>query len=465
MVAIPLLRGIVASEAADFNISYPVNFEPVAAETGISNGYLRSAPGVDSELAGPGIDRGGILWNDVHYRVMGTKLVKVGSGAVTVLGDVGGNGPVTLDYGFNRLAIRSGTSLYYWDGLTLVQVTDPDLGPCLDMTWKDGYFVSTDGSSVIVTQLSDPTQINPSKYGSAESDPDMITGLLRQPNELVVFGRTTTEFHINVGGPNYPFQRNDGATIPYGCVAPSAKCRLEDGFAFVGSARDEALAVYRVRRGSGIEKISTRAIDDLLAKVADPTQILLERRAWRDETRLLVHLPDETLCFYANASRAAEAAVWTRLRSGMGLDKPYRPRNALLVGQDIWVGDANSAALGRISYDKATHFGEAVGWQFDSLMLYNQGRGGIVHNVELACLPGRHQAVPEPAAFFSYSLDGETYSLERINTLGKPFQRTKRIIWNPHKRFRNYLGLRFRGDSMAIHGIASLDVEIEALGA
>jgi hypothetical protein len=47
---------------------------------------------------------------------------------VTTLGDVGGSGPVSLDYGFDRLAIRSGTSLYYWNGTTLTQVTDVDLG-------------------------------------------------------------------------------------------------------------------------------------------------------------------------------------------------------------------------------------------------------------------------------------------------------------------------------------------------
>jgi hypothetical protein len=45
---------------------------------------------------------------------------------VAQFGDVGGSGPVTLDYSFDRLIIRSGTSLYYWNAtIGLVLVTDP----------------------------------------------------------------------------------------------------------------------------------------------------------------------------------------------------------------------------------------------------------------------------------------------------------------------------------------------------
>ena len=53
--------------------------------------------------------RGGINWNDGNlYRVMGTKFCSVAAdGAVTVLGDVGGTGQVSLDYGFDRIAIVS----------------------------------------------------------------------------------------------------------------------------------------------------------------------------------------------------------------------------------------------------------------------------------------------------------------------------------------------------------------------
>jgi hypothetical protein len=64
------------------------------------------------------------------------------------------------------------------------QVTDPDLGVVLDVVWVDGYFMTTDGEFLVVTELTDPTQVNPLKYGSSEVDPDPVVALLKLRNEV-----------------------------------------------------------------------------------------------------------------------------------------------------------------------------------------------------------------------------------------------------------------------------------------
>ena len=158
-------------------------------------------------------------------RVLGTKLVEVSStGAVTTLGDVGGGGLVTFDYSFDRLAIASGGNLFYWDGSTLTQVTDPDLGAVVDMCWIDGYFMTTDGEFLIVTELSDPTQVNPLKYGSSEADPDPVVALLKLRNEVYALNRNTIEVLDNVGGEFFPFARIDGAQFQKGTVCTHECC-------------------------------------------------------------------------------------------------------------------------------------------------------------------------------------------------------------------------------------------------
>lgn len=465
MTQIPLLSGITASETADFNLSYPVNLEPVPTDSGIAKGYVRSASGAVQFATGPGIDRGGIVWNNVHYRVMGTSLVSVStSGVVTTLGDVGGSGPVTLDYGFDRLAIRSDTNLFYWDGAALTQVTDPDLGQVVDFCWMDGYYVITDGVNIIVTQLSDPTQIDPLKYGSAESDPDMVVALLRLRNELKALGGSTIETQLDQGGSGYPFASNPGATIPLGCVGPQAKVKFAETYAFVGSARNDAPSVLLEVPG-GAQRISTRTIDDAIAAEVDQSAIQLERRVYRGEERLLLHLAERTFCYLRVASDVTGSPVWYELRSGLGMDEPYRLRNAVLFNGQWIVGDTQSSKLGILVEDDARHFGSAVGWRFDTQLLYNATNSFIVHSLELVGLPGRHQSIPEPNALLSYTLDGETYSLERANATGKPNQRRKRVVWNIHKRARNYMGFRFRGDSSALQGWAALEAEIEQLAA
>ena len=117
---IPILNGIYSDTKADFRSSYPRNLVPVPKKQGISQGYLRPADGISEFATGPGVDRGGINWNGVCYRAMGSKLVSVSSnGTVAILGDIGGaTSQVTFDYSFDRLAISSDGKLYYYDGTT-----------------------------------------------------------------------------------------------------------------------------------------------------------------------------------------------------------------------------------------------------------------------------------------------------------------------------------------------------------
>jgi hypothetical protein len=129
---LPIVSGIFADTSPDLRTSYPVNQLVVPMSSGASAVYLRPADGIVGNGTGPGTDRGGINWNGVCYRVMGSKLVTVSStGTVTVLGDVGNDGEqVTLDYSFDLLGIASNGNLFFWDPVaaTLTQNTDPDLG-------------------------------------------------------------------------------------------------------------------------------------------------------------------------------------------------------------------------------------------------------------------------------------------------------------------------------------------------
>jgi hypothetical protein len=332
-------------------------------------------------------------------------------------------------------------ALYYWNGITLSQVTDTDLGEALDAMWISGFTMTTDGTSVVVTELSDPTSVKPQKYGSAESDPDPVTGLLknRQTDEAWVLGRYTIQTLQNVGGNGFPFAAVPGGTLPVGCVGTAAKAYFGTGFAFVGSGRDEALGVH-MAAGQGAGKISNRVVDDALAAVEDPSAIEVESRAYRDEQRFLVHLPTETWVYLLTASAKAGEPLWYRAGSGVG--NAYRPRHAVLSGSQWYVGDTETSAIGILTEDVDSHFGEDVEWQFEPGLLYNAGRPAILHQVELISLPGRGNA---PASYFlSMTSNGDTFSTERPLHVS-PGERGKKVLWKPHRRFPTYLGLRIRG--------------------
>jgi hypothetical protein len=234
----------------------------VPKQSGISAGFLRPGDGLVANGTGPGIDRGGINWQGNLYRVMGTKLVEIDSaGTVTELGDVGGPTTelVTFDYSFDLLAIASGGRLYYWSGTTLTQVTDPDLGTVLDVVWVDGYFMTTDGEFLVVTELTNPLDVNPLKYGSSEVDPDPVVALLKLRNEIYALNRNTVEVFDNVGGELFPFARIDGAQLQKGVVGTQACCVYIERIAFLGSGRNEAPGIY-IGAAATTQKISTQAV-------------------------------------------------------------------------------------------------------------------------------------------------------------------------------------------------------------
>ena len=464
---IPILSGIFTDNGPDFRTSYPVNLVPTPKASGISTGYLRPGDGIVANGTGPGTDRGGINWEGNLYRVMGTSLVEIDSdGTVSVLGDVGGpvEELVTFDYSFDLLAIASGGRLYYWNGATLVQVTDPDLGLVLDVVWVDGYFMTTDGEFLVVTELSDPTQVNPLKYGSSEVDPDPVVALLKLRNEVYALNRNTIEVFDNVGGALFPFARIDGAQIQKGVVGTFACCVYEESIAFLGSGRNEAPGIYIGANGIA-KKISTQEIDEILLQYTEEqlATVKLEARNDRAHQHLYVHLPDRTIVFDAAASQALQDLVWFNLTSTVVGFAQYRARN-MVYAYDKWlVGDPQSSNIGYLVDTVGSHWGEQVRWEFGTLIVYNEGKGALFHQMELVSLTGRVALGVDPQISTSYSVDGLSYSQEKFIKVGTIGNSSKRLSWFQQGHMRNFRIQRFRGYSDSHISLARLEAKIEGL--
>jgi hypothetical protein len=465
---IPILYGIYTDEGPDFRTSYPRNMVPVPKSQGISAGYLRPAEGIMQIGAGPGVDRGGINWNGVHYRVMGNSLVRVGAdGTVTELGTIGGAGQVSMTYSFDRLAIAADGALYYAQGGAPVQVTDPDLGMVLDVQWVDGYFITTDGTSLVSTDLTDPTSVNPLHYGSSEADPDPVKCILKaRAGEFYAVNRYTIELMNNVGGNGFPFARNENAQMTRGAIGTHCAALYADQVAFVGGGRGEPPAIW-VGLNGGTQKLSTGEIDTLLLDYseAELADTVMEVRASKNHALLYLHLPDRTLVYDAAASAAVQEPVWFTLDSGLAAPAQYRARNFVWC-YDRWLcGDPTSEALGQLDDTVSTHYGQAVGWEFGTSIIYNEGRGAIFHELELVGLPGRVPLGADPVIWTSYSLDGETWSQERAINAGQQGQRRKRLVWIGQGSMQNWRIQRFRGTSDAHLAVARLEAKLEALNA
>jgi hypothetical protein len=478
---IAILNGIYTDNGPDLRTSYPVNLVPVPKQSGISNGFLRPGDGIVANGTGPGIDRGGINWKGKLYRVMGTKLVEIdNAGTVTVLGDVGGpvNELVTLDYEFDYLIIASGGRLYYWIPVNTVatsawnptapilrQVTDPDLGLVLDVVWVDGLVMTTDGEFLVVNDgLTDPTQINPFKYGSSVVDPDPVVALLKLRNEIYALNRNTIEVFDNVGGEFFPFQRIDGAQVQKGVVGTFACCVYIENIAFLGSGRNEAPSIY-IASNATANKISTQEIDEILLQFTEAqlATVKLEARNDKSHQHLYVHLPDRTLVYDASASQALGEQVWFTLTSTVAGFSQYRARN-LVWAYDKWlVGDPQSSAIGYLVQDTGHHWGQQVRWEFGTIIAYNEGNGAIFNRLELVSLTGSVALGTNPQISTSYSVNGLSWSQDKSIAVGTTGNTAKRLAWFQQGHMRNWRIQRFRGDSDAHISFARLEAQIEAL--
>ena len=464
---IPILTGIYTDNGPDFRTAYPVNLVPVPLPNGIDDGFMRPADGIIANGTGPGIDRGGINWNGICYRVMGSKLVRIDSdGAVTILGDVGNDGrDVTLDYSFDRLAIASNLNLFYWSHiLGLVQVTDPDLGVVLDVVWVDGYFMTTDGEFLVVTELSDPLAVNPLKYGSAEADPDPVVALLKLRNEVYALNRQTIEVFDNVGGDLFPFQRIEGAQIEKGVVGTHACCIFLETVAFLGGGFNEAPGIY-LGANATASKISTQEIDTILLNYTEEqlATVNVEARNDRAHQYLYVHLPDRTLVFDGEATKALSQPVWFILTSSIIHYSRYRAQNFVWCYNKWLVGDSESTAIGYFDIDISTHWGVTVRWEFGTTIIYNEGRGAIVQQLELVSLTGSVAFGTNPTINTSYSTDGQTWSQQKFINIGTTGDRAKRLVWFQQGWMRNWRIQRFQGTSQAHMSFARLEAAIEPL--
>lgn len=470
-IKVSLLEGVYTDNAAAFHTSYPVNLEPTLVDSGLSEGYLTNAPGITQVGTDYGQDRGAINWNGVCYRVMGSSLVQLDADwTITVLGDVGDDGlPVTLDYSFDRLVIWSNQNQFYWctpsgpnPGLT--QVTDANLGKPISGLWIDSYFMSTDGNDMVVTELTDPYTIDPLKYGSSETDPDPIVALAKVRGQVYALNRYTIQNFQDIGTTGFPFANNPYGLIPRGCVGTHAWAYFLESFAFVGSGRNEQLSVYLAGAGQ-TSSISTSEIDRMLQGLTDDEQALIEceSRVEDGEQRFYVHLPAFSMVYMHQASLRNQSPVWHLLADGTLLDQPYRARHMALC-YDKWIVGNTIGNIGYLDPTTAMRWsGGICGWQFDTMFLYNDGLGAIITMVELAGLPGRVPLTYTPTCSLQWTQDGQTWSQERFISTGVSGERLKRVQWRPKVRFRNYMGLRFRGVNNALISWAACVVDLEAL--
>jgi hypothetical protein len=174
------------------------------------------------------------------------------------------NGPANV-FGGDQLFIADGTYGYIVTMSTnaFQQITHVSFPGSLDVEFKDSYFVVIQPNTQTVWQS---TQFNGliwdgSKFADAYNKGDNLVRIVRQNNELLLFGKQSIEIWYNVGSSSgITFSPVANTQINFGTDAPGSVATMGNECLFLGSDSTGHGIVWRMV-GYVPTRISTHAIE------------------------------------------------------------------------------------------------------------------------------------------------------------------------------------------------------------
>lgn len=450
---LPIGFGFYQSESLPFSAQRCVNWMPTVNEGEATAGRKLVQPLGLKALAssGKGSNRGALVMAGIPYFVQGMSLVSVSSSnEVTNHGTITGGGRVSMATNGRYLVIVvPGKTSYAFDNTdnSLTPITNENFRLAGSVVFKDGYFVfsSYDGTVFFNSALNNPLEFDALDFGSAEINPDKITGLHVNHNELFVAGYETIELFQNVGGSGFPFQRIPGANIQKGVRAPFSLVEFDNTFCFVGGGLNEKPAIWKVTGSSSAQKISTDAIDRVIQSFTSEEIEASFALTFSDRGQFLALFTFEsankssrTFVYNATASAYMQASVWFELQSG-AKDNRFRVQSIAYAYGKLMVGDSLGGTIGELDYNTLNYYGDDIWRRSVTSPFNNQGLPIFAGDFEATFESGvglTNGNGSDPKVALDFSDDGgRTFSYSTNRSIGKKGKYGQRAVWTRQGRF------------------------------
>lgn len=436
MPRIPLPKGIVGDrDIPELNEQLINLFNP-------GDNTLLKTPGIGSFSTGDGACRGAIDFEQEHYQISGTSLIKISStGVKTTLGTIPGTADCALAISFIALMIvvKGGDAFSVDTSGVITQLTDPNYVPSIDVASINQrfVFVPADGSPLFFTEPNTPTVISATDFFDAELLPDKNTGIINLRNDLYVGGVNSFEVFRDTGPTDAPFQRVDGAAIETGYVA--AKAIYKDTFVFLGRDRDGAFAFHAMASGDA-PKISNPAIEEILNQDYTSEELVTctsQRFTWKGVDMVAFRLPRNTFLFYGSG--------WSFIQTGIDSSETIQPWDvkfmAFSYGKYI-TGSATTSRIGRID-DITTEFGEKIERQIDTFVKSDPNTNFVLDNLFLGGITGT--SLVAGTIGLQISKDSLAHGPQVFRSLGEEGKHAQQVAWYGGLGvFESFCGIRLR---------------------
>ena len=365
--------------------------------------------------------RGGVVWNEAAYAVVGANLYKVAEdGTTTSIGAIAGTSRCSLAAG-TQLGINNNTgTAYTYDGSTLAAIADADFpSNSRGAAMLDDYMAVFKAGTHTwnSSDKSDFTAWDALAFDNAEGSDDDLVGIIAGQSKYYLGGSKSTEIYWNAGLSPFAFQRVPNGVIDFGLMAQHSQAIIDNTLCWL--AHD---GTVRILRGLTPQRISTHAVEAAIAGYNNTDQAFAIPMAIRGHNWYVLTFPAQGTWVYDFNTNE-----WHERES---------------LGYDCWNVDGYLRAYNKdLAFygDKVGVFDESVHDEWSSEIrgrwtypaVYGEGRRAYHKRFEIRCEVGVGNAdVTEPLLTLELSDDGgKTWTALPTRSLGKVGEYQKSLVW------------------------------------
>lgn len=348
-------------------------------------------------------------------------------------------GKVSMAENGTQIVIVDGTNGYVYNMGTTVfaQIVDGDFpNGAFTVAWLDSYFIVEAAGGLFY--ISDPNDglSWPGDFGTAESNPDGITRILADGQDLILMGSQSIEFWQDTGAATLPFERIPGTTQKWGIAARDSVATLDDSFAFLAQNR-QGQVIAATFQGYRIKRISNHDLESKWAGYGAFSDAVAYSYMLDGHPMYVVSFPTGGESWLYDSSTNS----WSQLKSN-GLTRHRSELGVVFLGRP-YVTDYSTGRVYRLSSSVYTDNGDPIRWELVGRHLFDGMRKIGVDSFQLDIETGVGLATgqgSDPQVMLRISRDGgRTWGNERWRSAGKIGEYTKRVKWDKCGRGRDFV--------------------------
>lgn len=260
------------------------------------------------------------LFGGDRFAVVGTSLYRDG----TLLGVIGGSGPVSWASSHDELVVARGASAYSYNGTNLAAIAFPDAQDVVAVAYLASRFLfaAEDTDQVYFSALLDARTISGADFFSAEMGSDSVADLKTVQGALFLLGEGTIEQWVPSGSAALPFIRTDLRFYTTGVIDTGCAVVMNDTLLIIGNDAK----VYAL--GEGLQPVSHHGIEERITQSATWSAY---GYFYEGKSNFCVRLDTGTEVLDLNTGKWWTAATYQR--------DNWRPKCATNVGSIPYFGD------------------------------------------------------------------------------------------------------------------------------